>query len=318
MPEPRSSSLCTANIDISTAGELDGSESTDDPPAEFATWDSGVGVHGRRLSLDRCSCPRAYEADCRSADAATCATTAHRQSRAWRIASGGSVGLPGWSWRRGLSQGCLWMMPQQTSGAGRPVRSAAMRMKATVAHAAERQKSSVCHQATSSSRSTSTPPCWAAPGRALSWWRRRPGGGGPRPETCCSAGAGAPAGGGSRPRRRRAPARRGGSGGRWPRPGPSAASVRACTDGSPRAAPRQGPSNVASAAAWRPSQFLAPGGLERRRPPAARQTWDTCLDPPTKTWPYAMSEADPVRGLRNGQRLIQYRRSGWSNPCPRA
>jgi len=39
---------------------------------------AGVGVAGRRRPPDRCPSPRAYESDCRSADAATCATTAHR------------------------------------------------------------------------------------------------------------------------------------------------------------------------------------------------------------------------------------------------
>jgi hypothetical protein len=42
---------------------------------------AGVGVAGRRRPPDRCSSPHAYEADCRSADAATCATTAHRLIR---------------------------------------------------------------------------------------------------------------------------------------------------------------------------------------------------------------------------------------------
>jgi hypothetical protein len=32
-----------ATIDIPTAGELDGSEPIDDPPAEFATWDEWRG-----------------------------------------------------------------------------------------------------------------------------------------------------------------------------------------------------------------------------------------------------------------------------------
>jgi hypothetical protein len=148
---------------------------------------------------------------------------------------------------------------------GTPARLAAARMKATAANRAYCQKSSVCHQATSSSRSGSVPPwraaapalrsgtsCSPAHGRCtragtarvvppraagrLGWLRTssarpRRRGGTPRRERCCLAGAGARACSPARRCQRRGQARQAGHGGRPQCPREWAASWQAYTDG---------------------------------------------------------------------------------------